>query len=106
MKTLSALTTSEPTYPGYVSVCEANGNVHITVRSPPAEYTGVAVCGQDCVPGSSLCNNYCNLDPLKGPMKDRPKSIQRVRCGDTTSVILSKEEWQAFSQQLKDSNET
>lgn len=28
------------------------------------------ICGVDCHPGDSVCNNYCNLAPQKGPMAD------------------------------------
>jgi hypothetical protein len=32
----------------------------------------VMVCGADCHPGDSVCNNYCNLAPQKGPMAAAP----------------------------------
>lgn len=32
----------------------------------------VMVCGADCHPGDSTCNNYCNLAPQKGPMAKHP----------------------------------
>lgn len=32
----------------------------------------VMVCGADCQPGDSVCNNYCNLAPQKGPMASKP----------------------------------
>lgn len=30
------------------------------------------VCGVDCQPGDSVCNNYCNEAPQKGPMASKP----------------------------------
>lgn len=32
----------------------------------------VMVCGVDCHPGDSVCNNYCNMAPQKGPMAKEP----------------------------------
>ena len=32
----------------------------------------VMVCGVDCHPGDSVCNNYCNSAPQKGPMASEP----------------------------------
>jgi hypothetical protein len=32
----------------------------------------VMVCGVDCHPGDSVCNNYCNKAPQKGPMAKEP----------------------------------
>lgn len=32
----------------------------------------VMVCGVDCHPGDSVCNNYCNEAPQKGPMAKEP----------------------------------
>lgn len=31
----------------------------------------ISICGVDCHPGDSVCNNYCNKAPEKGPMADQ-----------------------------------
>lgn len=37
----------------------------------PSEHL-VMVCGVDCHPGDTVCNNYCNKAPQKGPMAAAP----------------------------------
>lgn len=97
-----AYTAPGTTYPGYVSINrDANGDVSVTVRSAgTGPHKGVRVCrnradatGWDCYPGGPGCNNYCNMAPQKGPMQDRPESIEYYKEGVTSEFTVPASEW-------------
>lgn len=90
----AAVTTLDPVYPPYIN-CTRNddGSVRVIIRGTPSEVDGVAVCGQDCRPGSDRCNNYCNQAPDKGAMAQRPPAMRHIKCGETVSLTLSADEF-------------
>lgn len=85
-------------YPGYVSVNQDdNGDVKITVRSPPTIRQGVRVCGHTCMPGDPECNNYCNKHPDRSlPMPDHPEPCEYTDVGVTSSFTMPREKWDAW----------
>lgn len=100
-KTLAAVTTAAPIYPGYVNFSEnEDGSVVVTTRGAPSDYTGVAVCGQDCTPGSARCNNYCNQAPEKGVMAAAPPTMAHTKSGHVVAFVMTAAEWANFRAQV------
>jgi hypothetical protein len=87
-------------YPGYVSINRVeNGDVEITVRSSPTQRDGVHVCMNqpgpgNCTPGGPTCNNYCNLAPEKGPMRDHPLPCVHTVAGTQACFTIPAAKWE------------
>lgn len=112
-KTITAQTTLAPIYPGYINVsCEEDGSVVVIVRGDPKTVDGAYICGHAadkdahgrCTPGDEHCNNYCNMAPQKGPMKDSPAPCSQTFEGKTVSVRLSAGEWAGIASAIAKDN--
>lgn len=68
--------------------------------------TEVMICGKDCQPGSTNCNNYCNHDKSK-PMVDHPPSatremvIARARGRATKAIEEAEKACEEFAEAAK-----
>lgn len=103
-KCITAHTNLDPQYPGYVNFTrQDDGTVTVIVRGDPTKVEGGYVCGYTaakgqpgrCTPGDERCNNYCNMAPAKGPMRDAPADCSHVREGATVSLKLSAADFDA-----------
>lgn len=109
MTTLAAHTLTDPSFPAFVNFTRnEDGSVTITLRAHATQREAFFICGhaQDrgksgrCTPGDDRCNNYCNMAPEKGPMKDSPKPTNQVTCGQTVSATFPAEAFTSIMEQL------
>ncbi len=105
-KLIHAFTPPSSLYPPYLNVSRLDdGSVKVIVRSAPATRKGAYICGYErdkgqpgrCTPGDERCNNYCNMAPQKGPMKDAPAPCERVTEGTTATMVLSEADWRSLA---------
>jgi hypothetical protein len=102
-KLITAYTTLEPIYPGFVNVSrDDDGSVVLYVRGNPETRDGAYICGfaadkgkpGRCTPGDHACNNYCNMAPDKGPMVDSPAPCTQTFEGKAATLRLSADAWE------------
>ena len=109
-KCIAAHTNPGGQYPGYINFTrESDGTISVHLRGNPSVVSGEYICGHEvdrgkpgrCVPGDDHCNNYCNMAPQKGKMKDAPEPCEHVREGNTATLTLTAEAFQAFVAEIE-----
>lgn len=93
MSRQAAHTTPAGIFPGYINATlNDDRSVTVSVRGDPLIYEGVRVCGRDCSPGRTGCNNYCGhaQDEL---MPCSPAAVMHTKEGPTARVRLPMEAW-------------
>lgn len=72
--------------PPFINFSTDADTVKVSVRSAPAEFEGVAVCGVDCTPYSPACTNYCGR--MTGHRPRRAAAKTHLRMGSQASIEL------------------